>query len=169
MVMESGNQKAPPRGIPGRLFVIPFSLVLAFLLWLVFSMAVRFQTIMTQLETTRAAWPAASNLFSARYTAIDAESQKPDEWKEQFLDLRKQFLASTQFDSQSQVIHRLEELLAKHREQVPNIGELDSLQPELAKVRQLEEQRQTLQSDFVGKCTVSGLRLKLPPVFLLQD
>lgn len=167
--MESGNQKAPPRGIPGRLFVIPFGLVLAFLLWLVFSMAVRFQTIMRQLETTRAAWPAASNLFSARYAAIDAAVQQPDEWEKQFLDLRKQFLASTQFDSQSQVINRLEELLAKNREQVPDIGELDSLQPELAKVRQLEEQRQTLQSDFVGKCTVSGLRLKLPPVFLLQD
>ncbi|MFN9642744.1 MAG: hypothetical protein ACK56W_22370 [Pirellula sp.] len=167
--MESGNQRTAPRGIPGRLFVIPFSFVLAFLLWLVFSMAVRFQTIMTQLETTRAAWPAASNLFSARYAAIDAVGQQPEEWKEQFLDLRKQFLASTQFDSQSQVINRLEELIAKHREHVPNIGDLDSLQPELAKVRQLEKQRQTLQSDFVGKCTISGLRLKLPPVFLLQD
>jgi hypothetical protein len=167
--MESGNQIAVRRGIPGRLFVIPFSLVLAFLLWLVFSMAVRFQTIMTQLETTRTAWPAASNLFSARYAAIDAAGQQPDEWKEQFLDLRKQFLASTQFDSQSQVIKKMEELIVQHGASLPNAVVLDPHQPELSKVREHETRRLSLQSDFVGKCTVAGLRLKLPPVFVLQD
>ena len=167
--MDRGNQKDLPRGIPGRLFFIPFSLVLAFLLWLVFSMAVRFQTIMTQLETTRAAWPAASSLFTSRYAAIDESWQQSEEWKQRFSELRKQFLSSTQFDSQSLAIKRLEELLAQDRGGLPNVGKLDSLRPELAKVQKLEEQRQRLQSDFVGKCTVAGLRLKLPPVFLLQD
>lgn len=167
--MDSVSQKAVRRGIPGRLFVIPFSIALVFLLWLVFSMAVRFQTIMRQLETTRAAWPAASNLFSARYASIDAGGQQPDEWKDQFVDLRKEFLSSTQFDSQSQVIKKMEELIVQHGASLPNAVVLDPHQPELSKVREHEARRLSLQSDFVGKCTVAGLRLKLPPVFVLQD
>ena len=167
--MDSSNQKVVRRGIPGRLFVIPFAILLVFLLWLVFSMAVRFQTIMSQLETTRAAWPAASNVFTARYATIDAAKQQPEEWKAQFEDLRKQFLSSTQFDSQSQVIKKLEAGLLKHRENVAGLVDVDPHLPELAKVRELEQKRLALQSDFVGKCTVAGLRLKLPPVFVLQD
>jgi hypothetical protein len=108
-------------------------------------------------------------LFTSRYAAIDESWQQSEEWKQRFSELRKQFLSSTQFDSQSLAIKRLEELLAQDRGGLPNVGKLDSLRPELAKVQKLEEQRQRLQSDFVGKCTVAGLRLKLPPVFLLQD
>ncbi len=51
------------RGIPGKWFALPFGIVLLFAVWLVVSMAFRFQAIMKQLEATREVWPKAANVI----------------------------------------------------------------------------------------------------------
>ncbi len=157
-----------PRTIPGKLFAIPFAVVVLFLLWLVFSMAVRFQTIMQQLERTRSAWPAASASLFERYESLLAEDVKLDDSlrsriRTDLQDARK----VTQFDQQSPLLYSLEQSIQEDqqaRELVDRIGVADSV----LEVLRLDKERSSLQSDFVGQATVNGLRLKLPPVFDLH-
>lgn len=158
----------PPRTIPGKLFAIPFAVVVLFLLWLVFSMAVRFQTIMKQLERTRGAWPAASVSLFERYESLIntnpawTESQR-DALRREIDDAKK----VTQFDQQSPKFYRLEQLVrdSGHPQDVVSSHEF----PEsVLDVIRLDRERELLQNDFVGRATVYGLRLKLPPIFDLQ-
>lgn len=153
--------------VPGKVFVIPFAVILLFLLWLVFSMAVRFQAIMGQLEKSRAAWPAVAQQLKSRYESIEkgAVELPPEIWKP-FAEQKLLFDASTQFDLQVGHALEMEQLLGRESvaKQLPsNLAAVDT--EEVRKLVSLEEQREKLQNGFVGGCTMGGLRLKLPPFF----
>lgn len=157
--------------VPGKVFVIPFAVILLFLLWLVFSMAVRFQAIMRQLEKSRAAWPAVAQQLKARYESIDkAAAELPPEIQKPFAEQKLLFDSSTQFDLQVGHVLEMEQLLGRGSvaKQLPSeLSNVDT--EEIRKLASLEEQRANLQNGFVGGCTMGGLRLRLPPFFRLPN
>lgn len=158
----------PPRTIPGKLFAIPFAIIVLFLLWLVFSMAVRFQTIMRQLERTRSTWPAASASLLQRYESLLAvDSGVEDSLRSQIQTDLQNAKKVTQFDQQSPLLSSIERSVHNNqqaRQTVDRIGIPESV----LEVVRLDKERKSLQTDFVGQATVYGLRLKLPPVFDLN-
>jgi len=162
------NPKTPfhqQRLIPGRLFAIPFVIVLVFLLWLVFSMANRFQGIMKQLDATRAAWPNASAAFLERVESMDktVKEQLGNDLVSKLSALQAETKSSTQFDQQSRAVADMYKLVGSRAELKNSLNHPEVLFEEVIASEKL---RESLQSDFVGRCTVSGLQLKLPPVFV---
>lgn len=154
-----------PRTIPGKLFAIPFAVVVLFLLWLVFSMAVRFQTIMRQLERTRSAWPAASASLIERYESLlSAQASLDGPLRSQIEKEIQEAKKVTQFDQQSQLLHSIEQAILKDQQARGMIDQM-AVTDSVLEVQRLDKQRELLQSDFVGQATVNGLRLKLPPIF----
>lgn len=166
--MSEAASTRPPRTISGKLFAVPFAMVVLFLLWLVFSMAVRFQTIMKQLERTRGAWPAASVALFERYESfLDSNPQ----WNEsQRSSLRKSLEEAkkvTQFDQQSPKFAQMEQSV-RNSNLPQDFLQNHDMADTVLEVMRLDREREQLQSDFVGRATVYGLRLNLPPIFVLQ-
>lgn len=163
--MSEAVSSPPPRTISGKLFAIPFAIVILFLLWLVFSMAVRFQTIMQQLERTRSAWPAASAALFERYeTLLAADVRLDDSLQSQLKNDLEDAKKVTRFDQQSPLLHSIEQAVLGDQ-QARQVLERMGLPDPVLEVLRLDKERELLQDDFVGKATVYGLRLKLPPVF----
>jgi hypothetical protein len=162
---NSNTSNHQQRLIPGRLFAIPFVIVLVFLLWLVFSMANRFQGIMKQLDATRAVWPNASAAFLDRVESMDnsVKEQLGNELVSKLSALQAETKASTQFDQQSRAVADMYKLVGSREELKNSLNHPEVL---FEDVIASEKLRESLQSDFVGRCTVSGLQLKLPPVFV---
>lgn len=166
--MSEAATTRPPRTIPGKLFAVPFAVVVLFLLWLVFSMAVRFQTIMKQLERTRGAWPAASvSLFDRYESFLESSSDWSEPQREALRRGIEDAKKVTQFDQQSPKFRLLEQLVRESNLPKDIVASRDFTDSVLD-VMQLDRERELLQSDFVGRATVYGLRLKLPPIFDLQ-
>ncbi len=154
--------------VSGKLFVVPFAILIAFLLWLIVSMAIRFQVLMVQVEKSRAAWPAASQELATRYDRLlnDASELEPTK-RSELQKLHEEFSGVTQFDLQGPRVVELERFL--HSNGLSNLekNSINDGEESIQELLQLEKVRGELESDFVGRCTVAGLRLKLPPVFSL--
>jgi len=159
--------RAKPRGIPGRVFVIPFVLVTVALGILMFSVAIRFQTIMTRLEESRSLWPEASKELEPRYARINenqisskASQVSVEEWESG----RKAFLVSSLFDRQSNASIALEHQIAKSLSASDrNLSDFES--PNISKLIEAERRRRVSQDDMIGWLTVQSLRLKLPLIY----
>lgn len=161
-----GTRKRP-LGIPGRLFVGPFVLVTVVLGVLMFSVAMRFQTIMTRLEEVRSLWPKASQELAPRYDRINENLTKanvPPAVKEEWESGRQAFQASGLFDRQSTVSVALERQIASSLPAAErNLSDFDS--PGIAKLIEAEQRRKVSQGDMIGWLTVQSLRLKLPSIY----
>ncbi len=192
ITMNSGTSVDPNRSVSGKVFVVPFAILILFLLWLVFSIAVRFQTIMTQMDQTRTTWPATVAKLNARYDAIEQSMKTgnvtteptstsitapaagepgptsallPAASWDQFKRLRTESKRFSQFEQQSVIISQIENLLDAHAEtKLPDELKSDESVRELL---QSEKERDELQSGFVGRSTMFSLRLQLPPIFSL--
>lgn len=165
--MADQQPSIPPRGIPGKWFALPFGIVLLFAVWLVVSMAFRFQAIMKQLETTREVWPKAANVIRDHLKDSSQSNAATGPVSQSWDDCLKRFSKSSIFDEQS--------LAAKEAIKMMNANQgaaniLDKLRESeiLRTVTDSELKRSQLQAGIVGWCTVNGLRLKLPPVFVLD-
>ncbi|XZE21332.1 hypothetical protein SH449x_001232 [Pirellulaceae bacterium SH449] len=152
----------PPRAIPGKWFALPFGMLLLFSLWLVVSMAFRFQAIMKQLEDSREVWPKAAAIYRDVLDEISRESSS-DAWQ----DVKSAFTKSSIFDEQSVAVKQLLVKLASDPSERIATEKMKERE-EIIAVEQSERTRAQLQSGIVGWCTVKGLRLKLPPLFLLD-
>jgi hypothetical protein len=152
----------PPRGIPGKWFALPFGFALLFSLWLVVSMATRFQAIMKQLESSRELWPKAAAIYREALEDISRES--PSEF---WTELKRDFAKSSIFDEQSVAAKQFLESI-KRDSNSSSATELIRGRKEILAVEESERTREQLQSGIVGWCTLKGLRLKLPPLFLLD-
>lgn len=169
--MTDQQLHSPPRGIPGKWFALPFGMVLLFAVWLVVSMAFRFQAIMKQLEATREAWPKAAIAMRAHFDDVSSKLQvasEPSRLNSQDWDnCLARFAQSSIFDDQSVPAKDMISI-------VKTISGSDSLLEKLATdetvklVSESERKRSQLQSGIVGWCTVEGLRLKLPPLFVME-
>ena len=161
------NAIKSPSGIPGRLFVIPFVLVLTILGVLMFSVAVRFQSIMARLEEARSLWPNGSQELETRYDSIKdslihsgASETVRNEWDV----ARQEFNLSSLFDRQSIASVALERQIFKTRTASErNSSDFDL--PGISKLIEAESRRKKSQEDMIGWLTVQGLRLKLPPIY----
>ncbi|MCU0721210.1 MAG: hypothetical protein MUC83_15975 [Pirellula sp.] len=169
--MTDQQSMSPPRGIPGKWFALPFGMVLLFAVWLVVSMAFRFQAIMRQLEETRAVWPGAAVVIrthvrdasQAFASGVESNISNTKAWD----DCIARFSKSSIFDEQSIAAREMFEM-AK-----PIAGEKTALEKVFAdesfrSVCESERKRSQLQSGIVGWCTLKGLRLKLPPLFVMD-
>ena len=169
--MTDQQSISPPRGIPGKWFALPFGIVLLFAVWLVVSIAFRFQAIMRQLESTREIWPKAAVVMrthaydmSEAYRSIaESNSSNSKAWD----DCLVRFSKSSIFDEQSIAAKEMIELAKSVA------GEESSFEKVLAdetfkSVSESEQKRSQLQSGIVGWCTLKGLRLKLPPLFVME-
>jgi hypothetical protein len=161
------NSWKRPSGISGRLFVVPFVLVTVVLGVLMFSVAMRFQTIMTRLEEVRTLWPAASQELEPRYERINQNllsSNVAKEVKAEWESARKTFQGSSLFDRQSAVSISLERQIAKS--QLASDRNLSDFElPGLSKLIEAERRRRSSQDDMIGWLTVQSLRLKLPSIY----
>ena len=161
-----------PKGIPGKLFAIPFVILLVLLCLLMIAVAIRFQTIMARLEESRSLWPEASQDLVPRYAQIDepflaslsGESKNID-----WASSKKEFQVSSQFDRQASASMVIENQIAKA---IPASNPSDSSQfvsklnsPGVAKLIEAERRRKVAQEDFIGWLTVRALRLKLPNIY----
>ena len=163
---DLGTRKRP-LGIPGRLFVGPFVLVTVVLGVLMFSIAMRFQTIMARLEEVRSLWPNASQELAPRYDRINENLIKSNvalAVKEEWELGRQAFQASGLFDRQSTVSVALERQIASTLPALErNLSDFDS--PGIAKLLEAEQRRKVSQDDMIGWLTVQSLRLKLPSIY----
>lgn len=161
----------PPRGIPGKWFALPFGMVLLFAVWLVVSMAFRFQAIMKQLEATREVWPKAAIAMHSHFNAVSSELQAATESSRSLSkDLEERlsrFSQSSIFDEQSITAKEMLDLVSTSSSDKSFIEKL-STDETVKLVVKSERMRSQLQSGIVGWCTVEGLRLKLPPLFVME-
>ena len=169
-------QQTGQRGIPGKWFTLPFGFVLLFSVWLVISMAFRFQAIMKQLEASRDLWPRAAEEIRSFLTETSSiagsatdestsnqASNNPSEWQQ----VLSKFSNSNLFDEQSIAAR---EFIVMARKDATSHSSIASLlaKESLRSVAVSELKRSQLQSGIVGWCTMEGLRLKLPPIFVLD-
>ena len=156
-----------PLGISGRLFVVPFVLVTAVLGVLMFSVAMRFQTIMARLEEVRSLWPNASQELEPRYERISDNLMKSNvapAVKEEWESGRQAFLVSGLFDRQSTASIALERQIEKALSASErDLSDFDS--PGISKLLEAEQRRRVSQDDMIGWLTVQSLRLKLPLIY----
>ncbi len=160
------------KGIPGKLFVVPFVVMLVLLCGLMIAVAIRFQTIMARLEESRSLWPEASKELAPRYAKIDETfmsgltgEAKGIDW----IGSKEQFRGSTLFDRQASASLAIENQIAKANrgsqpsEGVPAASDLKS--PGIANLVDAERRRKIAQGDFIGWLTIRALRLKLPDIY----
>lgn len=155
------------RGIPGRVFVLTFVVALIVIGSLTFAVGRRFQTIMDRLEVVRSLWPNASQELRRRYdlaiTTFD-DLKTSDSARSEIARLRAEFELTSQFDRQSVAAAQLEEKIALAiGNQAWNLKDFE--RPALSKLIDADQRRKQVQDGMIGWLTISGLRLKLPPIF----
>ena len=170
-VAAESNDSAPSTrsrrsGIPGRLFVVPFVLVTVALGGLMFSVAMRFQTIMARLEEVRSLWPNASQELGQRYERINEALVRSNgaSTKEEWESVRQAFYFSNLFDRQSAVSIAVEQQIAKSLS-APDRNLSDFELPGISKLMDAEQRRKNSQNDLIGRLTVQSLRLQLPSIY----
>jgi len=170
MVQSNRHATGIPKGIPGKLFVIPFVLTLVLLCFLMIAVAVRFQTIMSRLEESRSLWPLASLELWSRYEQIkEPEGNSRTGEKIDWEQSKRDFSGSTLFDKQSYASMVIESQISQsrnvssHADAALYHGELAS--PNVSKLISAERRRKESQSGFIGWLTVRALRLKLPNIY----
>jgi len=155
------------RGIPGRVFVLVFVVALIIIGSLTFAVGRRFQTIMDRLEVVRSLWPNASQELRQRYDlAISTfdDLKTSDSERSEISRLREEFELTSQFDRQSVAAAQLEEKIALAvGDEAWNLKDFE--RPALSKLIDADQQRKQVQDGIIGWLTISGLRLKLPPIF----
>jgi hypothetical protein len=167
--MSSQEPQNAARGIPGKWFVIPFTIILVFVGWLVISMAVRFEAITEQLNETRSAWPRAAEVYAQGFALIEAEQSKASSDSRAAVTTQKTEMSKTTlFDRQSVKVKELLGTIEDDRESRLLLAQFQSHEA-LQELDKSEKRREQLQSGIVGWFTVEGLRLKLPPVFRIES
>ena len=161
------KNKKYPRGLSGRLFVVPFVLVLVVLGLLMFAVAARFQTIMSLLEESRSLWPTASQELGLRYDRLNEHFEDvsvADAVKQDWISNQWEFKASSQFDRQSIASQMIENRIRQSLDEFHRVA-ADFEKPSILKLREVEGRRKKSQEGILGWLTVQGLRLKLPPIY----
>lgn len=164
------NMSAPPRGISGRWFTIVFGIILAIGVVVGFSVVVRFQEIMTALDSVRSLWPDAAAVLEKRYQAIDELVSQTSASESRLLEIplyeweqaRSEFKSSTQYDVQAREIERLEtlaNLLAPTQDgdsatKIPPVS--------LEKFLQADRALGSLQADVPGWLCTQLFRMNIP-------
>lgn len=164
--------KKKPASISGKAFALPFVVVLIFLVYLMFAVAVRFQTIMARLEEVRSLWPNASKELVPRYERLNgfvANASVSESVKKEWEADWQEFGMSSQFDRQSVASLQIESLLEMaaldlRNDDAANSGS-DFSSPGISKLIEAESRRKIAQNGAIGWLTVQGLRLKLPPIY----
>lgn len=161
------KKKKHPGSLSGRLFVVSFVLVLVVLGLLMFAIAARFQTIMSQLEESRSLWPTASQELGLRYDRLNylfEDVSVADAVNQNWISIQREFKASSQFDRQSIASQMIENRIRQSLDEFQRIA-ADFEKPGILKLREMEGRRKKSQEGFLGWLTVQGLRLKLPPIY----
>ncbi len=156
-----------PGSLSGRVFVVPFVLVLVVLGVLMFAVAARFQTIMAQLEDSRSLWPNASQELGLRYERLNdffEDVSVDDAVKQDWMNCQREFRASSQFDLQSIASQRIENRIRQSLDELQR-DVTDFEKPGILKLTEVEGRRKKSQKGIIGWLTVQGLRLKLPPIY----
>jgi hypothetical protein len=167
-VTSTDERTTLAKGIPGKWFVIPLGTTLTFLVWLVISMALRFQAITDQLKETRSAWPTAADIYSQSFALIESEaSQAAAETRSAIASQKADLVKTTMFDKQSVVIKQILDAVGKDKQAQLLLAQFSSHEA-LQELDKSERIREQLQSGIVGWFTIEGLRLKLPPVFRVE-
>jgi Na+-transporting methylmalonyl-CoA/oxaloacetate decarboxylase gamma subunit len=161
-----------PVSISGKAFALPFIVVLVFLVYLMFAVAVRFQTIMARLEEVRSLWPNASKELVPRYerlSSIVANAPVPESIKKEWETGCKEFGVSSQFDRQSVASLQIESQwrrAAIDSISADSVGSSSDFSlPGVSKLIEAESHRKSAQNGAIGWLTIQGLRLKLPPIY----
>lgn len=131
-----------------------------------FSVAMRFQTIMARLEEVRSLWPNASQELGQRYERMNDSLVRSNgaATKEEWESVRQAFSSSSLFDRQSTVSTAVEHQIAKSLSE-PERNLSDFELPGLSKLIEAEKRRRVSQDDMIGWLTVQSLRLKLPAIY----
>lgn len=162
------NTRVAPTGwvIRGKWFVAPFVIVLVLLLALTLSIALQFQSIMHRLDDARTDWPAASRELANRFADFDNRLRDPSAgltdadrkaWETEYAA----FLETTQYDRQAKHAAQLERLFAKSQSSTATNQQSknsDSIQELVAS----ERSRRDVEQSWIGRLTITSLRLKLP-------
>ncbi len=172
MVIATNPTAAIPKGIPGKLFVIPFVFALIVLCVLMIAVAFRFQSIMVRLEVSRSLWPAASQELGPRYKRINESilgALKGDAKEMDLASSMREFNGSTQFDRQANASMVIENQITRALKGLDHsdapMFDADLRLPGISKLIDAERRRRESQSDFIGWLTVRALRLKLPNIY----
>ena len=146
--------------------MVPFVLVTVVLGGLMFSVAMRFQTIMARLEEVRSLWPNASEELGQRYERINEALVRSNgaSTKEEWESVRQAFYFSNLFDRQSAVSIAVEQQIAKSLS-APDRNLSDFELPGISKLLDAEQRRKISQDDLIGRLTVQSLRLQLPSIY----
>lgn len=161
--LSSVSSKA--RGVSGRVFVFGFLPLIAIVGLAMFSVALRFQSIMKNLELVRAAWPSVAVDLKLRYDKFDKFilADMPSDFpRQEWSEIKQEFEVSNQFDRQSKVIPKMESMIAKSTGD-PVWERKDFENERFERFRAAEENRQRIQNDWLGNLTIQALRLRLPP------
>ena len=166
------KSRKQPSSISGKAFALPFVVVLVFLCYLMFAVAVRFQTIMARLEEVRSLWPNASRELVPRYDRLNdffKHAEIPESVKKEWESNRQEFGVSSQFDRQSVASSQIENQfgIAATGSSSDDLASTSSefALPGISKLIEAESRRKVAQNGAIGWLTIQGLRLKLPPIY----
>jgi hypothetical protein len=168
---QATNSRIAPTGwvIRGKRFVVPFVIVLCLLLALTLSMALQFQSIMHRLDHARTNWPAASRELGQRYAEFDTQFRNGTtmlgdadgkDWEAEY----SAFLETTQYDRQAKHAAQLERLLAKSQASLKTDSDTAPSESMAALVA-AEQSRRNAEQSWIGRWTITALRLKLPETY----
>jgi hypothetical protein len=168
---QAANSHIAPTGwvIRGKWFVVPFVIVLCLLLALTLSMALQFQSIMQRLDNARTDWPAASRELEQRYAEFDTQFRNGTTmlgdadgkaWETEY----SAFLETTQYDRQAKHAAQLERLLAKSQASPKTDSDKVPSESIVALVA-AEQSRRDVEQSWIGRWTITALRLKLPETY----
>lgn len=161
---------APPRGISGRWFTIGFGILLAIGVVAGFLIVVRFQKIMTALDSVRHLWPDAAIVLEGRYREIDnmvsklhANDSGKDEaelraWQQSWAE----FKTSTQYDVQARTIGRLESLADELVPERDGNFSTKDFSPSLRDFLQADRSLRSLQADGIGWLCKQLFQMNIP-------
>jgi hypothetical protein len=156
--------------IPGRIFTILFVVILAIVLCLGISMALRFQRQLQLLADLRRAWPPLAAVLETRYRTVDGWLAEPGrqaaidpERRAAWLANRATFQRSSQYDVQAKVVPSLERWM---REEVglelESLGDFPATSEGLRQFIATDQQLEALEQDWLGRLCGQTFRMQLP-------
>jgi hypothetical protein len=156
--------------IPGRIFTIVFVIILAVVLWLGVSMALRFQRQLQLLADLRRVWPPLAAVLETRYRAVDdwlaqagREAAIDPQRRAGWLANRATFQRSSQYDVQAKVVPPLEQWLREQEGLAEEtLGNFAAASENLRKFIEIDQQLEALEQDWLGWLCGQTFRMQLP-------
>lgn len=150
--------------INGKYFVPAFAIFIVVFLTFVWSIFARHEAIGDAIKEERSAWPQTAEVLKRQFDSHHGSAESNPEIASLWTDAKKQFDSSSIYDNQVQPTKRLCSLL--NVKLISDLAPLQFRDNEIETLRSfiaLDQHREALEADLLGKLTSKILILNYPP------